>query len=79
MGNTHDYTNREWGHDYSIQKINDGGLSISATGWGVGIKSGDYIIIKNGDDTTRYKFEDVSYYNNPSDMWYGSLSFAPRE
>ncbi len=79
MHKTHDYSDRSWGHDYHIGYITDDGLSISLTGWGMGIKTGDYIVIKNGSDTTRYKFESIDYHRDPHDMWKGSLSFAPRE
>ncbi len=76
---THDFSAREWGRNYSIGRIESGGLNISLTGWGTGIKTGDYIIIKNGDDTTRYKFDSVEYHRDPHDMWFGELTFAPRE
>ena len=79
MANTHDYTERVWGRDYSIMSIENGGLNLSLSGWGHGIKSGDYIIIKNGESTTRYLFDTISYYSNPSDMWNATLTFSPRE
>jgi MioC protein len=79
MSITHNYTERRWGKDYSIIAIEDGGLSLALSGWGRGIRSGDYIIIKNGDDTTRYMFDTISYHSDPSDMWNGTLTFSPRE
>tara|TARA_B110001454_G_C12313029_1_gene264519 strand:- start:201 stop:458 length:258 start_codon:yes stop_codon:yes gene_type:complete len=78
MNKTHDYSNREWGHNYQIISNEDGGHKLSMSGWGRGINSGDYIIIKNGVDTTRYIFDKISYYNDPVDMWSGDLTFAPR-
>tara|TARA_B100000131_G_scaffold321231_1_gene371351 strand:+ start:398 stop:637 length:240 start_codon:yes stop_codon:yes gene_type:complete len=79
MSSTHDYTERAWGKDYFIMSIENEGMNLSLNGWGYGIKSGDYIIIKNGDDTTRYLFDTISYYSNPSDMWSATLTFSPRE
>tara|TARA_Y100001963_G_C6672968_1_gene396015 strand:+ start:300 stop:548 length:249 start_codon:yes stop_codon:yes gene_type:complete len=75
---THDYSVRSWGHDYNILSINDNGLSLRLTGWGYGLSDDDYIILKNGMDTTRYKIDEVRYENNPSDMWFAEASFAPR-
>ena len=76
---THDYSVREWGHNYNIIDIEDDGMSIRLAGWGRGISNNDYIIIANGDDTTRYQISEVEYENNPTDMWFASASFAPRE
>ena len=78
MSDTHDYTYKEWGHSYEITSIEDEGVTITATGWGTGIKDGDYIIFKNGNDTTRYVFDSVTYFSDPHDMWSGSLTFSPR-
>ncbi len=75
---THDYTNTEWGHNYSIQSISDGGQTISLSGWGCGISSNDYLIIKNGEGSTRYKVDSVRYCRDPHDMWFAEASFSPR-
>ena len=67
---THDYTVSEWGHNYHITSIRDGGNSVSLTGWGRGLKKGDYLILRNGkDDTTRYEISSVKYFSDPDDMW----------
>ena len=79
MSNTHDYTNTGWGHDFTVLNIEDNGLSISLAGWGMGLSDNDFIIIKNGAGTTRYRLDSVEYKSNPSDMWFASASFAPRE
>jgi hypothetical protein len=47
-------------------------------GWGNGIRPGDYLIIANKDNTTRYKVDTIKYYSDPPDMWAAKLSFAPR-
>jgi len=78
MAITHDYTGREWGKNYSIISTKDEGLGLSLSGWGAGIRSGDYIVIRNGNDTTRYIFDTISYHSDPADMWNGTLTFSPR-
>jgi MioC protein len=75
---THDYTKRGPGHDYTLDPI-DGGKRISISGWGHGIRNGDYIILPNGEGTTRYRFIEISYYADPRDMWHGRAAFAPRK
>ena len=76
---THDYSNREWGRNYNILSISDKGMNLNLCGWGLGLNSGDYIILKNGNDTTRYVLSEVSYESDPHDMWFGEAAFAPRE
>ena len=75
---THDYTKRGWGHDYIFEPI-DEGLKGSMMGWGYGLEAGDYLIIQNGTDSTRYKILSVEYLSNPQDMWKASVEFAPRQ
>ena len=78
--NTHDYRdhNRYWGHDIVFRPI-DGGHKASASGWGNGLKRGDYILMSNGDGETRYKIDKIEYCLDPTDMWHADLSFAPRQ
>ena len=64
---------------YPITSIEDGGLKISLSGWGFGLSNDDYIVLKNGGDTTRYKLDSGEYASNPSDMWIAEASFSPRE
>jgi len=77
--NTHDYSVREWGHSYHIVDVENNGLSLRLAGWGRGLSKDDYIILKNGDDTTRYQLNKVEYERDPADMWFAEASFAPRE
>jgi len=75
---THDYSNRYWGHDYTFTPI-DKGMKADITGWGYGIKKGDYLILQNGpNETTRYKVDSIKYYGDPSDMFNIKATFAPR-
>ncbi len=74
---THDYTRREWGHDYVFNPV-EGGLKAHAMGWGYGISKEDFLILQNGDGSTRYKVDEIQYFTDPRDMWSAKLSFAPR-
>ena len=74
---THNYTLRYWGHDYTFDPI-DGGQRAHMMGWGRGIQAGDYLIIQNGQDTTRYQIDSIEYYSDPPDMWSAQAIFAPR-
>ena len=78
---THDYTRPEWGHDYHVTDVRADGRSISLSGWGKGIREGDYLIL-NADSTgrtTRYQVYDIRYYSDPPDQWRADARFAPRE
>lgn len=81
---THDYSNRYWGHDYAITKVEKKGQIIHMTGWGFGLKIGDYIIIQGQSNelgvnpTTRYLVAEIKYESDPKDMWHGIFLFAPR-
>lgn len=77
---THNYTKarRRWGHDYVIASIENEGLILNAMGWGHGLRPGDYILMDNAKDSTRYKIQEVSYMADPKDMWEATLTFAAR-
>lgn len=80
---THDYTNRYWGHDYIFEPV-DGGLHGTMMGWSstilgkFTIKEGDFLLLQNGSDASRYKVMSISYFADPKDMWKGTVEFAPR-
>jgi len=76
---THDYTDRAWGHDYVIHSVHDDGLKLDASGWGEGVKTGDFMLLQNGNTSTRYQVATISYLPDPRDMWRAELGFAPRE
>jgi len=75
---THDYTRRTWGHDFTITKNIDGGMWLHMMGWGHGLSEGDFIILPNGNETSRYLIKSVQYKSNPPDMWKAEAEFAPR-
>lgn len=73
---THDYTISTWGHDVMWDVLPDDRLKL--TGWGYGIKPGDYIILSNAGNSTRYKIDEITYRSDPRDMWSAVASFHPR-
>ncbi|HEJ7283097.1 TPA: hypothetical protein SMF87_004549 [Serratia marcescens] len=77
----HDYTrpNRRWGHDIHYSLMDQNGHRLRAGGWGEGIEQGDYILLTNGPDTTRYQVESIDYFVDPRDQWSGILAFSPRQ
>lgn len=76
---THDYTTRGWGHDYSVREVIEGGKELTMYGWGYGLNKGDYLLLQDGKGgATRYRIREVSYFNDPRDMWSADVSFAPR-
>ncbi len=79
MSKTHDLSHRKWGSNYNVTKVYERGMRLDLCGWHLGIKDEDYLILKNGSETTRYKVESIRYVSDPSDMWFASVSFSPRE
>lgn len=82
---THDFGpgRRYWGHNYSIDKVIDGGERVQASGWGHDgrlIKEGDYLLLTaaGGKQATRYQVEKIQHLMDPDDMWHADLKFTPR-
>lgn len=75
----HDYTFRTWGHDYIIGRVEDGGKRLHVSGWGEGIRAGHFILLPNGETSTRYQVSEIKYMRDPRDQWFAVLRFAPRE
>jgi hypothetical protein len=76
---THDYTQRTWGHDYTVLSVIENGQRLRLSGWGFGIRTGDYLILPNGSATTRYHVDSIDYRMDPRDMWFAEATFAPRQ
>ncbi len=76
---TNDYSvpNRYWGHDYTFTSA-DRGQHGSVTGWGRGIRVGDFLLLQNRDRSTRYRVDEIRYHLDPDDMWSAKVTFAPR-
>lgn len=78
VGREHDFSDKTWGNSCSVTKVGVGGMSISLYGWRRGIKEGDFLILPNKADTTRYKVSSIRYKRDPADMWFAEAEFAPR-
>ena len=71
-------------HDFRPQKLGWGwnGLTFQQTkdkkakmlGIGKGLKAGDYIAVRNGDDDIAHKIESIKYKTNPEDMFEAILT-----
>lgn len=76
---THDLTKRMWGQDYAINEVIKNGARLRLVIWSSKqIVVGDYLIIRNGGNTTRYQVDEVKYCADPPDMLFAKVSFAPR-
>lgn len=76
---THDLSMQAWGRNYNVMNIHKKGMKVDLVGWCSGIKKGDYLLLRQGDGTTRYLVDDIRYEGDPEDMWFAETSFAPRE
>lgn len=52
---------------------------LDAWGWIPSVRVGDYLILWHPTGETRYQVDEIHYKLPPSDMWFATLSFAPRE
>lgn len=75
----HNLSRQTWGNNYNIMEIHEKGMRVDLVGWRRGVKSGDYLLLKQGEGTTRYLVDSIRYVGNPDDMWFAETSFAPRE
>jgi hypothetical protein len=68
----HDYSKLVMGSDYVFESLNTGTQGC-ITGFGKGVKSGDFMILKQNNQSCRYQVEEINYYSDPSDMWIALL------
>lgn len=73
---THDYTSPTWGHAVNVIAVD--GEHARVLGFGVGVVSGDFLLLPNGARSTRYRIETLER-KRPADCWAASLKFMPRE
>jgi hypothetical protein len=61
---------------------NQDGSEATVSGFGYGLKVGDYLIKRDPDSgpdaQTRYRLTELRYCRDPSDQWFGKAVFAPR-
>ncbi|MCY7285730.1 MAG: hypothetical protein LH679_20310 [Cyanobacteria bacterium CAN_BIN43] len=62
------YTQQADSIDYVFEVTTDGSQA-HMTGYGKGIKRGDYLVLTYG----RYQVEEIDYYTTPSHLWTASL------
>lgn len=75
---THNLTKRMWGQDYAVDEVIKNGARLRLVIWSLKqIEVGDYLIIANGGNTTRYQVDEVKYCADPPDMLFAKVSFAP--
>lgn len=75
----HDYTRRFWEHDYTYKPRN-GGLQAEMMGWGLGLETGDYLLLASrnaSDPPACYQIYFLLYMHNPQDMWQADVHFVP--
>jgi hypothetical protein len=76
---THDLTQRYWGHDYIFTPI-ENGRKGKMTVWNPNpIYEGDYLLLRNGERSTRYQVDAVKIMTDPPDMMFLDVTFAPRQ
>jgi len=66
---THNLTDQVEGANYTFEALD--GDRAQMTGYGKGIKGGDYIILTK--DKILYRVEDIEYYADPPDLWRALL------
>ncbi len=74
----HDFTTAG---NYFISEIIDRGQGLRLGGWtwfGAHLKLNDYLILKNKEETTRYRIIEIKYMGNPNDQWFATVKFDPR-
>lgn len=66
--------------DYSFSPIDSGRRGSVACWNGRAPREGDYLILRNGERSSRYQVTDVDHCLNvdPATMWMASVTFAPR-
>lgn len=78
MNETHDLSPKTWGNDYIFTPI-DAGQRGKLSGWHPEhMEPGDFVILRNGDDTTRYQITKIEWMTDPRDQFFADVTFAPR-
>lgn len=59
-----------WGHDFTYRPNNDDPMVLHITGWGLGINTGDVMLLTGPTGgISPYRVESVRYFWDPKDMW----------
>lgn len=72
-----DYSQKKrcWGHDFTIMNVD--GHTVSAMGWGKGIKEGELIVLGVKQGNVLYRVTSIEYKDNPDDMWDMTAEWVP--
>lgn len=71
---THDYTNRYFGHDYTLMSVEKDNVKIA--GWGSGLKVNDYILIQAKDEkSSKLQILEIDYKKNTNNMWFAKAKW----
>jgi len=68
---------RGWGYDYTTVGID--GERMSVCGWGLGLEDGDLVVFGTKTGNHLYRVSDVSYREDPRDMWSAEAVHVPEE
>jgi len=73
----HDWTQRGFGNDYILRPDVDP-TSASITGWRLGLKAGDVLVLtsRTSNAIAAYVIESIKYYSDPHDMFTGRVRYA---
>jgi len=66
---THNLTKQSQSVNYEFEQID--GRRAQMTGYGKGIKPGDYILLAK--EEIRYQVEAIDYYSDPGNLWTALL------
>lgn len=83
MSMEHDLSVKTWGRSYQITDIIDKGQRLACAIWATPTPEvGDFLLLRNPstpDGRTRYRVDAIRFCDNPQDMAFVDLSFAPRQ
>ncbi|GAB4243395.1 MAG: hypothetical protein Kow0049_32960 [Stanieria sp.] len=68
----HDYRRYSLGSDYIFELVDHTDKGYM-TGYGMGVKPGDHLLLTIDNQVCQYRVQEIDYYANPSDMWIALL------
>jgi hypothetical protein len=61
------------GNTFALEPVSGDALKFCMTGFGAGLKRGEFIIINDRHSIKTFKIEAIDYYLDPPDLWTASL------
>lgn len=68
----YDYRRYSFGSDYIFELVDHTNTGYM-TGYGMGIKPGDHLLLTINNQVCQYRVQEIDYYADPSDMWIALL------